>query len=318
MRPSALNAASGEPDPRTAAVWSRAERPHTSFISQRLGGEPESALSLICPHSSSSNWFIHLIRAMANKEEKADEKQSSWKDFIYNPRTGEFIGRTASSWALIFLFYLVFYGFLAGMFSLTMWVMLQTLDEHTPTYRDRVANPGENPTALRHYSLLNLFGTIYLSYLELSKTSKMVTLEANKPCPDGMYFEQDDVEEKKACQFKRSELRQCSGLADSNFGYSEGQPCILVKMNRVKTPLQMQYFPIEGKLDKSYFPYYGKTLHANYVQPVVAVKLLLAEDDYNSELTIECKVEGSDLLNSDDRDKFLGRVIFRGETAKNI
>ncbi|ROI16098.1 Sodium/potassium-transporting ATPase subunit beta-3 [Anabarilius grahami] len=35
---------------------------------------------------------------MANKEEKADEKQSSWKDNIYNPRTGEFIGRTASSW----------------------------------------------------------------------------------------------------------------------------------------------------------------------------------------------------------------------------
>uniref|UniRef100_A0A673N623 Sodium/potassium-transporting ATPase subunit beta n=1 Tax=Sinocyclocheilus rhinocerous TaxID=307959 RepID=A0A673N623_9TELE len=276
---------------------------------------------------------------MANKEEKADEKQSSWKDFIYNPRTGEFIGRTASSWALIFLFYLVFYGFLAGMFSLTMWVMLQTLDEHTPTYRDRVANPGENPTSKLAVSLCS---SDKLSHSAYARTQNFQSgmhsyndslQEANKPCPDGMYFEQDDVEEKKACQFKRSELRQCSGLADSNFGYSEGQPCILVKMNRViglrprgdphincivkrETPLQMQYFPIEGKLDKSYFPYYGKTLHANYVQPVVAVKLLLAEDDYNSELTIECKVEGSDLLNSDDRDKFLGRVIFRVKVSK--
>ncbi|KAL0173647.1 hypothetical protein M9458_029615, partial [Cirrhinus mrigala] len=51
---------------------------------------------------------------------------------------------------------------------------------------------------------------------------------------------------------------------------------------------------------------------ADYVQPVVAVKLLLTtEEDFNTELTIECKVDGSDLLNNDDRDKFLGRVIFR-------
>uniref|UniRef100_A0A672M6T5 Sodium/potassium-transporting ATPase subunit beta n=1 Tax=Sinocyclocheilus grahami TaxID=75366 RepID=A0A672M6T5_SINGR len=253
---------------------------------------------------------------MANKEEKADEKQSSWKDFIYNPRTGEFIGRTASSWALIFLFYLVFYGFLAGMFSLTMWVMLQTLDEHTPTYRDRVANPG---LMIRPKSLEIQFNRSipqqyikYVQHLESFLEPYNDSLqEANKPCPDGMYFEQDNVEEKAACQFKRSELRQCSGLADSNFGYSEGQPCILVKMNRVigLRPRGDPHINCKVKvIPKSHF--------ANYVQPVVAVKLLLAEDDYNSELTIECKVEGSDLLNSDDRDKFLGRVIFRVKVSK--
>jgi hypothetical protein len=29
------------------------------------------------------------------------EKKSSWKDSIYNPRTGELLGRTASSWGKI-------------------------------------------------------------------------------------------------------------------------------------------------------------------------------------------------------------------------
>ncbi|KAA0702296.1 Sodium/potassium-transporting ATPase subunit beta-3 [Triplophysa tibetana] len=172
-----------------------------------------------------------------------------------------------------FLFYLVFYGFLAGMFTLTMWVMLQTLDDYTPKYRDRVADPEYNESAQ----------------------------DKNEQCPEGVYFEQDGVQEKKVCRFKRSLLRQCSGLADSMFGYSEGQPCILVKMNRViglrprgdphiicgakrELPLQMQYFPSEGRLDKT-----------RICPPVVAVKLLLAEEDYNSELVIECQVEGSDL-----------------------
>lgn len=52
-------------------------------------------------------------------------------------------------------------------------------------------------------------------------------------------------------------------------------------------------------------------MQENYVQPLVAVKLLLAKEDYNKELSVECRVEGSDLRNNDERDKFLGRVTFR-------
>ncbi|XP_029570254.1 sodium/potassium-transporting ATPase subunit beta-3b [Salmo trutta] len=275
---------------------------------------------------------------MSTKEETpaadGDKPQtSSWKDSIYNPRTGEFIGRTAKSWALILLFYLVFYGFLAGMFTLTMWVMLQTLDDNIPTYRDRVASPG---LVIRPRSLDIVFNRTdpkqygqYVQHLEnfLQQYNDTVQ-EKNELCMVGEYYEQDDQEEKKVCQFKRNLLRQCSGLSDTTFGYAEGKPCVLVKMNRIiglkprgdpyinctakrESPLQMQYFPSEGRFDKMYFPYYGKNLHSTYVQPLVAVKLLLAKEDYNNELTMECKIEGSDLRNSDDRDKFLGRVTFR-------
>lgn len=276
---------------------------------------------------------------MANKEEKADEKKTTWKDTIYNPRTGEFIGRTASSWGLIFLFYLVFYGFLAGMFTLTMWVMLQTLDDYTPKYRDRVANPG---LMIRpRYMDISFNRSIpqqynkYVSHMESFLRPYNDSLQvANKNCTAGEYYEQDNDEEKKVCPFMRSQLQQCSGLGDATFGYSEGQPCILVKMNRViglkprgdpriscaakrENPLQMLYYPSEGKLDKSYFPYYGKKAHPNYLQPVVAVKLMLQSDeDFNTELTIECKIEGTDLRNNDERDKFLGRVTFRVIVSK--
>lgn len=271
---------------------------------------------------------------MSNKEEKPeDQNQSSWKEFFYNPRTGEFIGRTASSWALIVLFYLVFYGFLAGMFSLTMWVMLQTLDDYTPKYRDRVSNPG---LVIRPKYMDIIFNRTdplnyrkYVQHLEsFLQQYNDTEQEKNELCEAGKYFEQDEELVKKACQFKRDVLRQCSGLSDTTFGYAQGQPCVLVKMNRIiglkpkggpyircnqKTEgsVQMLYFPNEGKFDKMYFPYYGKKAHPNYVQPLVAVKLLLGKENYDEEISIECKIEGTDLKNNDERDKFLGRVVFR-------
>nr|AZT78978.1 sodium/potassium-transporting ATPase subunit beta 3b subunit [Lateolabrax maculatus] len=274
---------------------------------------------------------------MASTEDKPASKEntSSWKDSFYNPRTGEVLGRTASSWALILLFYLVFYCFLAGMFALTMWVLLLTLDDYVPKYRDRVPNPGLviRPNALDMYFNKSdpLKYAQYVQHLETFLQGYNDTeQEKNEDCPQGEYFMQDDSADmsKKACRFKRGFLSLCSGLSDTNFGYSEGKPCVLLKMNRIiglkprgdpyinctvkrDNPIQMQYFPSEGRIDKMYFPYYGKKAHENYVQPLVAVKLLLTKEDYNKELPVECRVEGSDLRNNDERDKFLGRVTFR-------
>lgn len=59
----------------------------------------------------------------------------------------------------------------------------------------------------------------------------------NIRCALDTYFMQDQLEEseeRKACQFKRSWLGQCSGLQDRDYGYSQGKPCILLRMNRVR------------------------------------------------------------------------------------
>lgn len=276
----------------------------------------------------------------SKKEEAAEGKtEESWRDSIYNPRTGEFLGRTATSWGLILLFYLVFYGFLAAMFLLTMWVMLQTLSEDVPRHQDRVKDPG---LVIRPHALDIAFNrsdpTNYNPYVQqlhslLQRYNDSIQ-EQNDLCLVGEYTEQDQEQVKKVCQFKRSLLRQCSGLPDTTFGFAEGKPCVIIKMNRIvglrpvgdpyinctskqrQSPLQIQYFPPEGRLDKMFFPYYGKKAHPDYVQPLVAVKLLLTKADYNTEQTVECKVEGSNLRNNDDRDKFLGRVIFRVKVSE--
>ena len=78
------------------------------------------------------------------KTEKKSFHQSlaEWKLFIYNPSSGEFLGRTSKSWGLILLFYLVFYGFLTALFTFTMWAMLQTLNDEVLKYRDQIPSPG--------------------------------------------------------------------------------------------------------------------------------------------------------------------------------
>uniref|UniRef100_A0AAY5KRB3 Sodium/potassium-transporting ATPase subunit beta n=1 Tax=Esox lucius TaxID=8010 RepID=A0AAY5KRB3_ESOLU len=182
---------------------------------------------------------------MNNKEdERADT--GAKEPYFWNPRTHEFLGRTASSWGLILLFYLVFYIFLGGMFILTMYVMLLTLDDYKPTYQDRLATPGMmiRPRSEAMEILYNPQDTEswdrYTEALDifLAPYNNSVQVQNNDDCLPDNYFIQEDSGEvrnnpKRSCQFNRTSLDACSGIIDRTYGYQTGQPCVLIKLNRV-------------------------------------------------------------------------------------
>ena len=69
-----------------------------------------------------------------------------------------------------------------------------------------------------------------------------IQAQKNDVCRPGRYYEQPDNGvlnyPKRACQFNRTQLGNCSGIGDStHYGYSTGQPCVFIKMNRVSMTL---------------------------------------------------------------------------------
>ncbi|XP_061525279.1 sodium/potassium-transporting ATPase subunit beta-2a [Phycodurus eques] len=282
---------------------------------------------------------------MSAAKQEARKGSGEWREFFWNPRTHELLGRTAGSWGLILLFYLVFYLFLAGMFTLTMYIMLLTLDDYKPTWQDRLATPGmmirprgnqlELTYSLSETQSWEGFVQNLDSFLSPYDDNRQVQMNDN--CPPDQYFIQEDSGEvrnnpKRSCQFNRSVLEDCSGLPDRFYGYSRGQPCVLIKLNRVigmlpgkdgQSPFvtcaakredsdkmgPLSYFPANGTFNLMYYPYYGKKAQVNYTQPLVAVKFLNAS--LNTDIDVECKITSNSLDPGSERDKFAGRVSFK-------
>ncbi|KAM4612259.1 sodium/potassium-transporting ATPase subunit beta-2a [Polymixia lowei] len=280
---------------------------------------------------------------MTKEEER--KGSSEWREFFWNPRTHELLGRTASSWGLILLFYIIFYLFLSGMFVLTMYVMLLTLDDYKPTWQDRLATPGMmiRPKGQQLEISFSVSDTEswdeYVQNLNtfLAPYNNSYQVQTNDNCVPDQYFIQEDSGEvrnnpKRSCQFNRTMLEECSGISDRSYGYRTGQPCVLIKLNRVigmlpgkdgQSPYvscaakkedsdnmgQLVYFPPNGTFNLMYYPYYGKRAQVNYTQPLVAVKFL--NMSLNSDVNVECKINSNTIAAGGERDKFAGRVNFK-------
>ncbi|KAM9366502.1 potassium-transporting ATPase subunit beta-like [Symphorus nematophorus] len=272
--------------------------------------------------------------------------------FVWNSDNGTFMGRTPEKWVYISLYYVAFYVVMTALFSLAIWTLMYTLDPYAPDYQDRLKSPGvmvwpdtygeedieifyntsNKASWMKMVNILNKFLQPY------NDTAQLGCNYYN--CTKGKYFIQKTFSAphhtKWSCPFTQSMLGPCSGLEDPSFGYNCTMPCVVIKMNRIidflptnntKVPPyvnctilegaanvdKIEYFPSGGKMDLSYFPYYGKLAQPHYVNPLVAVRFSLVGEKCAK---IQCRVVSEKISYENYHDPYEGKVIFRLKAVK--
>jgi len=186
-----------------------------------------------------------------------EPKHESFGTFLYNSAEGTVLGRTGASWGKIGFFYLIFYSFLAAWFAVMLTIFYQTLDTvKQPTYYPGDGGSilqniamGYRPLAPRHNIESTLIWYNQSQWNETDKIRKTTTEhwindlnETVKPYSvkvEGTeYIEcnQDtkpDDSKQQVCNFDIKTQFQSHCQPDNKWGYLSGQPCVLLKLNKM-------------------------------------------------------------------------------------
>lgn len=167
--------------------------------------------------------------------------------FLYNAQEGTVMNRDRTSWAKIGIFYFIFYGVLAALVAICMWVFHQTLDLTEPKWKLEESIIGTNPglgfrplppeenvestliwykgTQLENYKYwtdsLNEFLEVYkVPGLKPGRGENIFNCDYNKPPPPG-----------HVCDVDIKSWDPCT--KENNYSYHKSAPCVFLKLNKI-------------------------------------------------------------------------------------
>ncbi|XP_060518779.1 sodium/potassium-transporting ATPase subunit beta-2 [Cylas formicarius] len=175
-------------------------------------------------------------------------KWESFRIFLWNPDTSQFLGRTASSWAKILFFYICFYAVLIGFFATMLTVFYQTLDYKVPKWQLDRSLIGTNPglgfrpmppeinveSTLVWYKSANNENIKYWSE-ELDKFLVAYN-KSNNPHADRLIdcAPYTPPPNDKVCDVKIDQSwYPCVPLERYSYNTTAAGPCIFLKLNRI-------------------------------------------------------------------------------------
>lgn len=170
----------------------------------------------------------------------------AFKYFLHNPETGEYLTRTPKSWALITIFYIIYYAFLAAFWAAMLMIFFTTLNDQSPRWIGAESLIGTSPGVGMHPKQTDaLIDSSMIQYNMQSKSdsdhiagyggwvertkSFLDQYDASKG-KDCSVSNRADGGITEFCKFKTSDLGTCSS---GNYGFDEGKPCVFLKLNKI-------------------------------------------------------------------------------------
>jgi len=228
--------------------------------------------------------------------------------FMYDPDKGAYIGRTPKSWALITVFYLIYYTCLAAFWAACLMVFFQTIDDKVPRWETDESLIGSSPAiGVRPEQAWELIDSSMIMYNQASEESKETMpgwkewaersdkfLAAYNNQKNNVDCDATGSADGNVCKFDLKELGPC---AEGNHGYDKGKPCVFLKLNKIYNLVHDYYTDVEE------FPEEVPT----DVKDRIA-KLKLTGDDMN-QVWVDCHGE-----NPADRES-MGDIKYYPESA---
>jgi len=186
---------------------------------------------------------------------------------FYNKETGTFLGRTGKSWAKISAFYVVYFAFLAGLFTASIHVMkTQTVDPEIPTLQTRLQVPGlnvfpkinpDNSTQVGRWAENEGLPFFWDSsnqaswefYADIvaqehdSYNKKAKNVENNEKPGKNQNVENFDWDTFRLIKDQQKGISKC---ADYPYDWNTNEPCIFLRLNRVINWQPIGLFQPEG------------------------------------------------------------------------
>jgi len=180
------------------------------------------------------------------KKKTFREKAHDFGLTIFNPRKKTVLNRTCGSWAKIGIFYIIYYGLLAGFWAAMLQGFFVTIDDTEPRLQDHQSlikyNPGMGyrPQPDIDRTLIDFAQGDPESYADYTKNLDKY-LEAYSDVnqterglidcdPEDPNFKFRDPN--LACKYPLSNLGdECT--KEKHYGYDVGRPCVLLKMNKL-------------------------------------------------------------------------------------